>query len=106
MLMGTSTRPYKRVINARSSANLACFVFLLPQFRDLPFCFITDEFVETRMWLFPSKGTLELKSQLFYSFSKKTPKSMFEIVKNYDYEVASKWILLILYFGDISFTNF
>ena len=36
----------KLVRNVRFSENLACFVFLLPQFWDFTFCLITDNFTK------------------------------------------------------------
>ena len=37
------TGAYQGVKNVRFSGNLACFVFLLPPFRNSPFCHITDD---------------------------------------------------------------
>ena len=41
-LIRTRTCAYQAVKNVRFSENLACFVFLLPPFRDSFFCYITD----------------------------------------------------------------
>ena len=59
LLIHTRTYAYHGVRNVRFSENLACIIFLLPPFWDLPFCLINDKVRSTIVHILESSIGIE-----------------------------------------------